>query len=228
MVWLTKKILNCIFMVPVLFTFLSCSGNPEERNNPNPLWLAMVPDFSDSVEKINLQTLSNDHLDRLIDAIQRRGGGMAFGMIDEGAFKPLDRVDLVPVIGRLDERAMKNQSNRRGVDLFISTVQKKLDRPRDADRSDVRGAIARLALFFSEPIIPPGAEKIALFLSDGIDTGPMRKKDNIHLPPDVKVYVVGMEKGAAERLFGPDVILFESVDAAIEMIKRTGRRGNAT
>lgn len=158
------------------------------------------------------------HLEKILATLKAREGATAFGLIDEKAFEPLTRIELERVAGQLDERAQINTKNREVISRFKNLVEKKLGRPRNSRRTDIKGSIARFALFFEEPAIPTNAEKVLLFISDGFDTGPWRRLSNVRLPEGVKVFVVGMEREMAEKLFGKQAILFEGIDAAINSL----------
>ncbi len=213
----------------LLLLLAACSpGSREKAALLAPLHVAIAYDVSGSVAQLELPVITMEHVDKVISLVKKRGGSIAFGLIDEKAFEALARLELERVAGRLDERARMNQKIKKAEAEFEALVEKKINRPRNAKRTDVKGSIARLGLFFREPTIPENAEKVALFISDGIDTGPWRRLTGIKLPNDVKVYVIGMEVGLARKLFGEQAILFESIDSAIESLspKSSAERGS--
>jgi len=146
---------------------------------------------------------------------------MAFGLIDEKSFEPLDRVQLAPVIGRLDERARRNTSNQESIHQFRAAVEPKISSPRKAKTTDFHGAMRRFRLFFNEST-STGAEKLIVIISDGIESGTKKRQPLSLLPDDVKVCVIGMEDDKAKGLFGNNVTVFESIDAAIDAISSGG------
>lgn len=203
----------------VIVLFLSCgTGHEAASERQSPLYLGIAYDISGSVNKQGFPALTNAHLDQLMALFGKRGGAIGLGLIDEQAFEPLERLELKPVIGRLDERASQNRKNRKVIENFKIAVKHKIEGPRNAARTDLDGALARLALFFGEPTIPANAHKVALVVSDGIHTG-RKRKSSTRLPEDVVVLTVGIEQQLAERLFGKQTQRFESVDAAIQYLK---------
>ena len=209
----------------LLCTIISCSFPDRPNISPQkPLYLGVAYDVSGSVEELELPVMTMQHVEKIVSLVKKRGGAVGLGLIDEKAFEPLTRLELERVAGKLNERARINQKNAQAESEFKALVDGKINRPRNARRTDIKGSIARFALFFGEPTIPADAEKLAIFISDGIDTGPWRKLSGIRLPEDVKVFVVGMERGLAEKLFGKQAILFESIDAAIESLNSKSAR----
>ena len=202
-----------------LFVLGACTpGSHEKAALPAPLCVAVAYDVSGSVVQLELPVMKMEHVDRIISLVKKRGGCLAVGLIDEKAFAPLARLELLQVSGKLNERARINQKNEKGEAEFRELVEKKINRPRNARKTDFNGSIARLALFMSEPNIPPNGEKVALYVTDGIDTGTWRKLKGIKLSKDVKVYVVGMEENLARKFFGQQATLFEGIDAAIDSL----------
>jgi len=202
-----------------LFVLAACSpGGREKAALPTPLCVAVAYDVSGSVAQLELPVMTMEHIDKILSLVEKRGGCIAFGLIDEKAFEPLVRMELLQVSGKLDARARINQKNQQGEADFRELVEKKIKRPRNANRTDVNGSIARLGLFFNEPGLASNGEKIALFITDGIDTGSWRNLKGIKLPKDVKVYVVGMEESLARKFFGQQAVLFEGIDVAIESL----------
>ena len=216
----TRTIITALLL---LSTFGCCTSGHQSSLPQNPLWLGIADDVSGSVEESRLPVFTGDHLKDIVSILKIRGGAVAFDLIDEDAFQPLTRLELVRLAGRLDERARINQRNMSTEADFNATVEQKINRPRNARRTDIKGYLARFVLFFSEPTIPPGAEKVMLFISDGIDTGPRRRLSEIRLPEDVKIFAIGTEKTLAEKLFGNQAFLFESISAAIESLKTRQR-----
>lgn len=213
-------------LIPML---ISCSPSRLQSSTlVRPLYLGIAYDVSGSVEQLELPVMTMEHVEKVVALVKKRGGAVAFGLIDEKAFELLIRLELERVAGKLNERARINQKNAKAEGEFKTLVEGKINRPRNANRTDIKGSIARFALFFSEPNIPANAEKVVIFISDGIDTGPWRKLSGVRLPEDVKVYVVGTEAGLARKLFGKQAILFESIDSAIESLspKSSAERGS--
>lgn len=211
-----------VLLLFVLLLIDGCSSNHgKERAKAHPttiqLIIGLLYDVSGSVEQKGLTFFAGEHIDKMISILNRRGGEMAFGIIDEKAFEPLIRIKLVQVDGRLDVRAKQNQKNLIAIERFRFEVLAKTKRRRDARYTDINGALARFRLFFMEPTIPANAVKIAIFVSDGIDTGPWRFR-KISLPQDVQVLAVGFETYKAKQLFGDKVILFEAVDSVIRYL----------
>lgn len=195
---------------------LGCSQSSEQPTMP-PLYLGVAYDISRSARP--LPELTMEHVQQLLKLMNTRGGSVAIALVDESGFHPLTRLRLKPEVGRLDEQADLHEENQKMVKAFLAKVQGMLAQPRNAGRTDIKGTIARLRLFFAEPNIPAEAEKILLFISDGIDTVHRQGTPaSYSLPDDVAVYVVGMESGVAEELFGGQAVLFESPYAAIETL----------
>lgn len=199
-----------------LLALAACSRSGEQKSAElvEPLCLGVAYDVSRSAQPLPEVTMG--HIERILKVLNARGGCIAVALVDESAFRPLTRLKLEPVTGRLDERAEKATRNRKAEKEFLAKVETMISRPRNASKTDIKGTIARLVLFFNEPGIPAQAEKVALFISDGIDTAHWQGSRRSHLPDDVAVYVVGMEKGLAETWFDGQAVLFESPDAAIE------------
>ncbi len=209
-----------IIAIPFLITSVGCVGNEDNAlTTARPLYVGVADDVSGSVEEIELQPLTPNHIDKIMGTLKNRGGSIAFGLIDENAFVPLRRLNVEPVSGRLDVRAHKNQQNQKAILDFKNVIESKVRRPRNAPRTDIKGSIMRFRLFFGEPNIPRDAELVFLFISDGKDTR-RRYSTDVELPANVKVYVVGTEPSLAHKLFGGRVTLFESIDAAIEALNK--------
>ena len=205
-----------------LITATGCIGSQTAEDlPPSPLFLGVAYDVSGSVDERGLPVLTSMHLEQIISILKARGGFMAVGLIDEQAFAPLVRLEVAPVVGRLDERAQRNIQNQKQISQFREEATKQVDRLRNAGKTDINGALARFDLFFNEPILPSHAEKILICISDGLDTGPWRKK-SIQLSADVKVFTVGIEGRLAQQLFGDQALRFESIDAAIKHLKTIG------
>lgn len=221
MVLSRRTLLWSLLVVPMVLINIGCASSNREASPPErPLWLGVAYDVSGSVDQRELPVFTAAHLEKILATLKARGGATAFGLINEKAFKPLTRIELKRVAGRLDERAQINGDNQKAIGSFKAQVEEQIRRPRNAQRTDITGSIARFALFFGEPAIPVKAEKFLLFISDGIDTGPWRRLSDVHLPEGVKVFVVGMESGLAEKLFGKQATLslFEGIDAAINSL----------
>jgi hypothetical protein len=199
-----------------LLMLAACSRSGEQKSAEpvGPLCLGVAYDVSRSAQPLPEVTMG--HIERILKVLNARGGCIAVALVDESAFRPLTRLKLEPVTGRLDERAEKATRNRKVEKEFLAKVEAMISRPRDAGRTDIKGTLARLTLFFNEPGIPAETEKVLLLVSDGIDTAHWQGTGNNHLPADVAVWVVGMEQGLAEKWFGGQAVLFESPDAAIE------------
>jgi hypothetical protein len=184
---------------------------------PIPLQLGVADDMSRSATQNGVPALSSVHIDHMISCLQRHGGTIAFGLIDEKSFEPLSRLLLIPVVGTLEERAQRNTMNQKVIKQFQSEVEPKINSPQQAKVTDINGTIRRFALFFNESN-NINSDKIFIFISDGIETASKRRKISASLPGDVKVFVVGMEKDAATSLFRDKVTVFESIDSAIDAI----------
>lgn len=203
----------------VLLMLAACNQSSEQQRVEaiRPLCLGIAYDVSRSAEP--LPELTMGHLERLLRIMKTRGGCVAVALVDESAFKPLTRLKIETVKGRLDQRAEIAKRNRRAEEEFVTKVEAMLTRPRNAKRTDIKGAFARLGLFFGEPGIPAGAEKVFLIISDGIDTVHRQGLVGNSLPDDVTVYVVGMEKWRATQWFGEQAVLFESPEAAVDNLE---------
>lgn len=203
----------------VLVMLAACGQSTEQQKieAAKPLCLGIAYDVSRSAEP--LPELTMGHLERVLQIMKTRGGCVAVALVDESAFKPLTRLKIETVKGRLDQRADIAKRNRRVEEEFVTKVEAMLSRPRNAKRTDIKGTFARLGLFFGEPGIPTGAEKVLLIISDGIDTVHRQGLAGNSLPDDVTVYVVGMEKGLAAQWFGEQAVLFESPEAAIDNLE---------
>ena len=202
-------------MIIVMLMASSCGQSQADLARP-PLYLGVGDDVTVSA-KI-LPRLTEAHLDRMIAILNRRGGAMAFTLIHENAQEALTRLSLVPVVGRLDERAAKKLKNNLVESAFKTQVQAALHRPRNASVTDFYGAVSRLNLFLSEASLPAGANKVMVIVSDGIHT--VRHRNLYQSPaPDVRVFAVGIAEPLARKLFGDRVLLFESIDAAIDALE---------
>lgn len=205
----------CIFFVISLALFILPCGDIC-ADSPEPLlYLGILYDVTGSVR--SLPVLTEVQLDRIINMLARRGGSLAFTVIDERADKPLARLPLTWVSGRLDERARKKMKNDQAVAAFKQQVLPTLRRTRDASHTDFYGPLAKMNLFLTEPVIPKGAHKALLIVSDGVHTAPKRKQYKSPAP-DAAVFGIGMEEDLARRFFKDRVSLFESIDSAIEAL----------
>jgi hypothetical protein len=202
------------FVLAVFLSFLPCWGFCADTP-VSPLYLGILDDKTISVQ--SLPVFKEVQLDRAIGILALRGGSLAFGVIDGRADKPLARLMLIRVSGRLNERARKKMENDRAVTLFKQQVRPALLRARDASQTNFYGPLAKMNLFLTEPIIPKGARKAMLIISDGVHNFP-RKKQFKPPAPDVAIFGIGMEEELARRFFKDRVTLFESIDSAIEAL----------
>ncbi|MEK7396742.1 MAG: hypothetical protein AAB116_07375 [Candidatus Poribacteria bacterium] len=208
---------SIILFIGIVIIINGCSNTNIKKQaiNQSPLLLGVADDVSGSAAQNGVPALSSTHIDRVISCLQKRGGIIAFGLIDEQSFEPLSRLPLTPVIGTLEERAQRNTMNQKAIEQFRSAIEPKLSPSQQAKVTDVNGTIRRFAIFFNEP---NNADKVFIFISDGIETASKRHKISASMPDDVKVFAVGMEKDAAAGLFGDKVTVFESIDSAIDAI----------
>lgn len=199
----------------VLLLQQSCvQSSPHSPLTP-PLIIGIAYDISGSMHKSNNTVLQTVHIDSLILSVKRGGGTIAFGLIHDNSFEPLDRLVLEPVVGRLDERALKNRKNKQEVEQFRSTVLTKLTQPRKSRYTDINGSLERFTLLFNEPGFSAESKKLFIFLSDGLHE-PRRKRYNaVKFPENVTVVAVGLKPAIAQKLFNGKVLQFESVAAAI-------------
>jgi hypothetical protein len=211
-IWLTATLLAAALG--------GCTSNRASTKSQAPLYIGIAYDVSGSVNEIELPVLTVTEIDRIIAVLKAHGGTLTFGLIDENAFKPLLRLELDPIVGRLDERAQLNINQRKAISEFRTKVEAKMNRLRNATVTDINGSIDRFTLFFGEPTIPPSAQKVMIFYSDGIHTAPWRKLAN-NLPDEVTVFTVGMERSLVRKVFGEHAILFESIDPAIKALEVT-------
>ncbi|MCG3157893.1 MAG: hypothetical protein DKINENOH_04529 [bacterium] len=212
------RIATAVLGFAAMLLVFGCTNADPTPGPGKPLCLGIAYDVSQSVSDAEMPAMTTAQLEQVLDLLKKRGGVMAFGAVDENAFEPLMRAQVVPVKGRLDERARRNQKNVRGLSAFASAVSDKLNRSRNARRTDINGSIRRFMLFFNEPNHMPSSEKVLIFISDGKDTGAWRNSKGIRLADDVSVFSVGVEASLASKLFGSRVTLFESIDAAIRNI----------
>lgn len=211
------------FVVLFVIIWTGCTNTNPYSKSSAPLCLGVAYDVSQSVANVEMPAMNTAQLEQILAMLKKRGGVIAFGVVDEKSFEPLLRAQVVPVQGQLDERAQRNQKNIKVLANFTTAVSAKFNRPRNARRTDINGSIARFTLFFNEPNHPANAEKVFICVSDGFDTGAWRKFKGIHLADDVRVFAVGMETRLAEKLFGANVTLFESIDAAIKSLDHSSQ-----
>jgi len=204
-------------MLVICFHLLYLIGCTREKTQTNTkyIFLGVAVDVSGSFEN-NSQALTMEHFDQLISILSLTGGELAFGLIDARSFEKLTRLQIQSVTGRLDERARINQQNQRFIQEFKSIVSKQLNSNR-AQYTDIVGVLERFHLFFNEPQVHD-ADSILIIITDGIDNGPNKHK-KIQLPPDVRIFTVGINKVRADRLLGINITSFESIDAAIQALR---------
>lgn len=191
---------------------------------PHPLFLGVAYDVSGSTVQQRLAPLAVGDIDQIVSVLKRRGGILAFGLIDQDSFDPLVRLEIIQKRGRLDERALQNARNEDAVKRFRAVLEPLFAKPRNAARTDINGSMDRFNLFFREPGIPAEADRILLILSDGEDT--TRRMRGPSFPGDVTVFAVGMPERTARKLFGTRVALFEDAAAAIHTLNSApGRPG---
>jgi hypothetical protein len=209
----------CIcFVTSLALFFFPCGDIPANIPEP-PLYLGILYDVTGSAQ--SLPVLTEAQLDKIIMMLSLRGGVLAFSVIDERADKPLSRLTLVHVSGRLDERARKKMKNDQNLAAFKQQVLPDLRRARDASLTDFYGPLAKMNLFLTEPVIPKGARKALLIISDG-EHNISKRKQYKPLPPDAVVFVIGMEEELAKKFFRDQLSLFESIDAAIAALANIG------
>lgn len=210
---------SIILFTGIVIIINGCSNTNIKKQaiNQSPLLLGVADDVSGSAAQNGVPALSSTHIDRVISCLQKRGGIIAFGLIDEQSFEPLCRLPLTPVIGTLEERAQRNTMNQKAIEQFRSAVEPKLSPSQQAKVTDVNGTIRRFSLFFNESN-NLNTNKVFIFISDGIETASKRHKISASMPDNVKVFVVGMEKDSATSLFGDKTTVFESIDSAIDAI----------
>src|SRR5438552_416859 len=132
-----------IFLLAICTLTPSCASSSDDSSQ-KPLYVAIGYDISGSVA--DFPALTDVHVERLVSLVNRRGGTLAFGLIDERAIEPLDCLELLPVIGRLDQRARTAVKNREAISDWKNRVAAKIGRTRNAPRTDFYGALAQIAL----------------------------------------------------------------------------------
>jgi len=216
---------NTLFLVYFTLSFNCSSPNPPKKmlipQMPS-LAMGIAYDISGSVKKWpELDTLS---LRRLGEIVGYRGGIIAIGTISENSFVKLNsytlKLDTVVVEGKLTERAAKRKYNmklankfKKEINNYVLEVNAKISIKRDRPETDINGCLKRFQLFFNEPIYN-GWEKVLIVFSDGKDTV---KKEVDHLP-DADFITVGMPQETANKIFGPNVIKFESLSGLIKYL----------
>ncbi len=216
-----KKTLKMFgLMIAAVILTAGCTVGSEEvtYESQHPVLIGLAYDISGSTNSNGVPVVTIAHVDSLVDLIKSYGGTLAVAFIDDKGFDRLERLALDPVKGRLDERARLNAKQQDSVTVFRQRVSGLLSRPRNARDTDINGVIGRLTLFLEEPRVPANASRLVIFLSDGIDTVSSKKVKGIALPSNTTVIAIGMKKELALKLFGKKVLLFESVDAAIQAV----------
>jgi len=197
-----------------------CANTKKQMNSQTPLQIGVVNDISGSVVTNGVPALQISQIDNIISVLKKRGGTMAFGLIDENSFEPLNRLTVLPVVGRLDERAQYNTQNQGAIKQFREAIEPKLNSKRNAKTTDFYGAMRRFSLFFDEPNFA-NAEKVMIVVSDGIDSISKHKAIKDPLPDGIKVFSIGMENDISKRLFGEDATVYESIDSAVSTLNST-------
>lgn len=198
-----------------ILIIIGCQGplQPAEQ-----IAIALLNDTSVSAEENGVPTIDPDAVDRLIAILKARGGVLAFCEINaQSRNQPLLRVHLDATAGNLQERALANQKNRRKLEQFRTGIEKSLQ-ARKAQKSDILGALSRTAVFFAEPPIAR-MQRVLILISDGEhDAPPIAMPE---LPSDLVVIAIGMPTDIAEKFFGKEVNIFESVDGALAYLEST-------
>src|SRR5438034_1491781 len=104
-----NRAVKCLTVVAILVAASGCTRYEAPPRPENPLCLALAYDVSGSAAE--LPRLTPGHINQVVSLAKIRAGSLAFCLIEEKA-SPLDRLELIPVIGLLDERALRSINNR--------------------------------------------------------------------------------------------------------------------
>ena len=214
---------KCMVVISGCLAFLILSGCRQEAQRDSGqmrIWIGTAYDVSGSMLKQKSTQWVPSYLDSLLAILVNRGGTLAFGLISERSFEPLRRITLQKVEGRLDRRATINRSNRRAIQEFKNLMDGQLAIPRTAQFTDVKGSLDRFRLFFNEPQQRKETLKVLIFVSDGLNTVGKERQFDADLTDDVTTLCVGTHPLVAKKLFADRCIMFESIDAAIQYVKR--------
>jgi hypothetical protein len=213
-----------------------------------PLIIVVTPDLSGSTAMNRTPVVQAADLDELVERTVRCGGEIALGDVAAESDKPLLRLYVPqpsappagpaggrsPLLARQEREryaaelaafrrsdSLRTTAGERDARAFRQRATALLARPRDAQRSDVNGAVARMALFLSEPghaagnsawTTPP--RKVATLISDAEETA-HRHPVTISLGADVEFYVVNGEP-VSDSLIAPlKAQRFESFTALV-------------
>src|SRR5437867_1467115 len=116
--WRAIARLNNALICALLLSVAACSSTSPEH--PHRLRLGVAYDVSESATKQGVPVLNKMEIEQMLSILKARGGVMALGLIDERAFEPLARCEFTELDGRLDERARKNQRNRKAESDFTT------------------------------------------------------------------------------------------------------------
>ena len=207
-----------------------------------PLRILIVPDQTCSMYTAGVGLPDGDSLRPLLPRLEEAGGELAVGAIRDGAGFPLRRL-FVPapppapraVPDRPDnifeaaharqheaaEQADYNEKHRawlervrRQESIFIDFIGRYLA-TQPASRSDLRSAVLRANLFFSEPnLFTSTSRNVVIFITDGKDNVNPKPLD-VGLPADV---IVVCGPGSAGYLEPLHPGRFESFDAAVRFV----------
>lgn len=202
----------CLALALAAIFFPACSGSPEPPQS-KPIILSVLYDISRSARP--LPALDEALLKEFTLPIQRGGGTLALSFIGECDESRMLRLDLNAVSGKLDQRAHLRMRNVRLVTAWIPDTSHNLIPKRDVGVTDINGALARMELFYSDPSLPIGANRLLLVISDGIHTTRCHRQEHVKFDDDVKVATVGMDRARARELFGARVAVFSDVDQAL-------------
>lgn len=204
------------FLGVLCLTLAGCtqmSGEPLPKNAP--VALAIGYDITASTRELPIPT--EKQLDELISVVSSRGGVVAFGLIADKV-EPLTRLEVVPVSGRLDERARGVQRNRKAVAEWKERVTPKLALARDVQVTDFYGFTRQIDTLFRERTLPDSTVKVALLITDAVHTAKRHARPQA-LPKDVMVLAIGIDRSLGDKLFGDRILYFEDIASAIKMLK---------
>jgi len=194
---------------------MAVACNPTEIEHPKvPVILIVIPDGIGSAD--DPLPLTETHIDQVISILSRYGGIAAFTLIHDKDSQPLIRLELTRTNGRLDERAKSYQRNRKAVTEWKSQIEAAVKRDRNGKMRNFNKLLSRLTLFWNEPTLPPNGTKVVLLIANERHVGGRKITEYVALPPEVTVFVVGLESALAKKIFGEGVFVFESVSAAVD------------
>lgn len=221
-------LLIMFFALIISNLMVGCDNNFGQSKKPEPkqmpVLVGIIYDKSGSVKHEGV--INSLNLARLARATAYQNGAIAIGTIREYSFVPLTVAEfglsLLPVEGNLRQKNQAIAENKRReakikerIEIFVREAMQRLDGPRDAQKSDIAGAIERFFVLMNQPQYQ-NWRKILILHTDGLDN----QTKSYNYVPDAEFYTIGWRAADAEAKLKNSITQFEGFSACVDFLAK--------